>query len=74
MARKIKAKLMMELREQGVSRRSIARMHRMSMESVYDVFDIADERGITWVDRLIHGDTRIDLGDVNVRKLLSEKK
>ena len=48
MARKIKAKLIMELREQGVSRRSIARTRRMSMDSVCDVFDIADERGITW--------------------------
>ena len=26
------------------------------------------------VDRLVHGAVRIDLGDVNVRKLLSEKK
>ena len=26
------------------------------------------------VDRLVHGAIRIDLGDVNVRKLLSEKK
>jgi len=48
MARKIKAKLIMELREQGVSRRSIARTRRMSMDSVCDVFDIADERGISW--------------------------
>jgi len=48
MARKIKAKLIMELREQGLSRRSIAKTRRMSMESVCDVFDIADERGITW--------------------------
>ena len=48
MARKIKAKLIMELREQGVSRRSIARTRRMSMDSVCGVFDIADERGITW--------------------------
>ena len=48
MARKIKAKLIMELREQGVSRRSIARTRHMSMDSVCDVFDIADERGITW--------------------------
>lgn len=48
MARKIKAKLIMELREQGVSRRSIAKTRHMSMESVCDVFDIADERGITW--------------------------
>ncbi len=26
------------------------------------------------VDRLVHGAVRIDLGDVNVRRLLSEKK
>ena len=25
-------------------------------------------------DRLVHGAVRIDLGDVNVRKLLSQKK
>ena len=48
MARKIKAKLIMELRERGLSRRSIARTRHMSMDSVCDVFDIADERGITW--------------------------
>ena len=38
----------MELREQGLSRRSIAKTRRMSMESVCDAFDIADERGIAW--------------------------
>ena len=48
MARKIKAKLIMELRERGLSRRSIARTRRMSTDSVCDVFGIADERGITW--------------------------
>ena len=48
MARKIKAKLIMELREQGASRRSIATTRHMSMESVCDVLGIADERGITW--------------------------
>mgnify|MGYP000864036012 FL=1 len=47
MARKIRAKPMMELREQGVSRRAIARTRHMSMESVCDVFDMAAERGIT---------------------------
>ena len=26
------------------------------------------------VDRLVHGSVRIDLGDVNVRKLLAERK
>ena len=48
MARKIRAKLIMELRDQGMSRRSIARTRHMSMGSVCEVFDIADDRGITW--------------------------
>lgn len=50
MARKIKVKLIMELREQGMSKRSIARTRRMSMGSVCEVFDIADERGVSWRD------------------------
>lgn len=50
MARKIRAKLIMELREQGMSRRSIAKTRRMSMESVCEVFGIAEERGISWAD------------------------
>ena len=40
MARKIRAKLIMELREQGLSRRKIATTRRMSMESVCEVFGI----------------------------------
>lgn len=50
MARKIRAKPMMELREQGLSRRKIAKTRHMSMESVCDVSDIASERGISWAD------------------------
>ena len=50
MARKIGAKLIMELREQGLSRRMIAKTRRMSMESVCEVFDIAAERNIGWGD------------------------
>lgn len=50
MARKIRAKLIMELREQGMSRRRIASTRHMSMESVCEVFDIASERGIGWDD------------------------
>lgn len=50
MARKIRAKLILELREQGMSRRSIAKTRHMSMESVCEVFDLADERGIGWAD------------------------
>lgn len=48
MARKIKAKLIMELREQGLSRRAIAKTRHMSMESVCEVFALADERSVTW--------------------------
>lgn len=50
MARKIRAKLIMELREQGVSRRKIASTRHMSMESACEVFDIAAERNIRWED------------------------
>ena len=48
MARRIKAKLIMELRNQGMSRRAIAKTRHMSMSSVCEVFDLADERSITW--------------------------
>ena len=48
MARKIRTKLIMELREQGLSRRKIAKTRHMSMESVCEVFDIAAERSISW--------------------------
>lgn len=50
MARKIKARLIMQLRDQAMSRREIARTWHMSMESVCEVFNIADERGISWAD------------------------
>jgi len=50
MARKIKAKLIMELREQGIARRSIATTRHMSLSSVCDVFNIADDKGIKWSD------------------------
>lgn len=50
MARKIRAKLIMQLREQGMSRRQIASTRRMSMDSVCEVFRIALERGISWSD------------------------
>lgn len=47
MARKIRAKFIMELRDQGMSRRSIAKTRHMSMGSVCEAFDIAGDRGIT---------------------------
>lgn len=50
MARRIRAKLILELREQRMSRRSISKTRHMPMESVCEVFDLADERGITWAE------------------------
>ena len=50
MARKIKAKPIMKLREQGQSRRSIAKTWHMSMGSACEMFDIAAERGIARAD------------------------
>ena len=50
MARKIRAKLIMQLREQGMSRRPIANTWRMSMDSVCEMFGIASERSIAWKD------------------------
>lgn len=63
MARKIRAKLILELRAQGMSRRSIASTRRMSMGSVCEVLGIADERGITW-------DQVKDMGDEQVYALM----
>lgn len=59
MARKIKAKLDMELRDQGMSRRSIAATRHMSMGSAYEIFDIADEQGITWARVKDLGEERV---------------
>lgn len=59
MARKIRAKLIMELRDQGMSRRSIVKTRHMSMGSVCEVFDIADDRGITWDQVKGMGDERV---------------
>lgn len=50
MANKIRAKLVLELRAKGQSRKSIARTRGMSMHSVMAVFDAADELGIRWDD------------------------
>lgn len=50
MARKIKVKYILELREAQMSRRSIYKTRGMSQHSVSDVFRIADELGITYAD------------------------
>jgi transposase len=50
MANKIKVKLIMELRAAHMGRNAIARSRHMSVNSVGDVFHIADRLGITYED------------------------
>ena len=50
MARKIDVKLIMELRNDGLSRRTIASLRHISRHSVSEVFDIANEKGINYED------------------------
>lgn len=50
MARKIKAKLILQLRAAGHSRSSIARSQKMAKSSVIAAFDAADELGIAYDD------------------------
>lgn len=57
----------MELRDQGMARRSIAKTRHMSMGSVFQVFDIADERGITWIQVK-------DLGEEQVYSLFQPER
>lgn len=49
-------KLIRELCGQGMSRRSITKARHMSMNSVSEVFDIADERPSAWPDMEAPGD------------------
>jgi transposase len=50
MARKINVKLILELRDANMSRGRIASTRHMSRHSVADVFNIADEKHITYSD------------------------
>lgn len=50
MARKINVKLILELREAGLSRSTIASSRHISRHSVSEVFSIADEKGIHFND------------------------
>ena len=50
MANKIKVKLILELRSAHMGRNAIARSRHMSVNSVGDVFHIADRLGITFED------------------------
>ena len=48
MARKIKVKLILQLKDAGISQNSIAKTYRISRHSVSEVFNIADEKGIRY--------------------------
>ena len=47
MAKKIKVKLILELRAAQMSQRQIYKTRRMSQHSVSDVYKIADNLGVT---------------------------
>lgn len=48
--RRIRARFVLRLREQGLSRLAIASSQSMPMRSVMGVFDEADRLGIGWAD------------------------
>lgn len=50
MVRKIKAKLVLQLRAEGLSGRAIASSQAMSRKSVTQVLDAADAAGVSWDD------------------------
>jgi hypothetical protein len=50
MAKKIKVKLILELRAAGLSQREICKTRNISRNSTRNVFRIADEANITWDD------------------------
>ena len=50
MARKIKVKLILQLKDAGISQNSIAKTYRISRHSVSEVFAIADEKNIHFCD------------------------
>lgn len=59
MVKKIKAKLILQLRAAGHSRSSIARSQKMAKSSVIAVFDAADELGIAYGDIVQKGDAEV---------------
>ena len=50
MVRKIKAKLILQLRAEGLSGRAIAVSQSMSRQSIAAVVDAADRAGVSWND------------------------
>lgn len=50
MAKKIKVKLILELRANQMSQREISKTRKMSQHSVGDVFKLSDELGLSFED------------------------
>jgi transposase len=50
MAKKIKVKLILELRASGLSQREISRTRSISVHSIGDVYKISDETNVAWDD------------------------
>lgn len=50
MVRKIKAKLVLQLRNQNLSRRAIESAHKISRHSIQAVLDAAELAGLGWDD------------------------
>ncbi len=63
MAKRIRAKLVMELLSQGMSVRTISSTRHIAHQSIGKVRDAAEREGVTWEDVR-------DLGDLDVCKLL----
>lgn len=59
MVRKIRAKLVLQLRAEGLSGRAIAASQQMSRKSVTAVLEAADAAGVGWVDVKDHTDTEV---------------
>lgn len=59
MTKHIRAKLVLELRANGLSRKEIARTRGMSMQTVMKVFDAADKYSVRWEDVKEKGDDEV---------------
>jgi hypothetical protein len=58
MARRINAKLVLELLGRGMSGREIYRTRRIAQQSVKKVREAAEEKGVTWEDVNLMGNRR----------------
>jgi transposase len=76
MARRIKAKLVVQLRERSVPGRQTTRARHVSAESACEVFDQADERDVTWqlLEPMADGEAyRLFYPDKHVRETVFEE-